>query len=453
MKVFSNKMQWLVYSLLLASTVSCKKFLDESPDKKLAIPSTLADCSALLQYTSVMGSGASYGEVSADNYYLTPADFSALIYEGMRSAYTWQPAFIFDTQDNDWFRLYRKIYTSNVVLAALPKIAIDSTNEPEWKTIKGEALFVRALSFLQAAELWALAYDPATAATLPGIPLRLSDDFNEQSVRASIQQSYEQVLLDFKQSIRLLPGLPSHPVRPSKAAAYAFLSRAYLAIGDYEAGLKYSDSSLQLRNSLLDYNTVATNQTYSFRQFNVEQLFYNTASSPHLINARARVDSNLYRMYAATDRRKLLFFRQHADGSFLFKGSYTGGSTQFAGIATDEVYLTRAECYARRGNTLAALADLNTLLKNRIQPAAFVPIGAATGAQALDSILLERRKELPFRFVRWMDIKRLNRDGADIVLTRKMNGQTFTLVPNDKRYALPIPEDIIRISGMPQNPR
>ena len=68
-------------------------------------------------------------------------------------------------------------------------------------------------------------------------------------------------------------------------------------------------------------------------------------------------------------------------------------------------------------------------------------------------ILLERRKELLMRGLRWMDLKRLNMEGAAITLTRTVNGQVYTLPPNDLRYALPIPEDVIAISGMQQNPR
>ena len=67
--------------------------------------------------------------------------------------------------------------------------------------------------------------------------------------------------------------------------------------------------------------------------------------------------------------------------------------------------------------------------------------------------LKERRKELLFRGLRWSDLKRYNRDGAGISLERTVNGTTYTLPPNDLRYAIAIPEDIIKMTGMPQNPR
>lgn len=52
-----------------------------------------------------------------------------------------------------------------------------------------------------------------------------------------------------------------------------------------------------------------------------------------------------------------------------------------------------------------------------------------------------------------MDIKRLNKEGANITLTRTLNNSVYELLPNDLRSALPIPEDIISLSGMEQNRR
>jgi hypothetical protein len=92
-------------------------------------------------------------------------------------------------------------------------------------------------------------------------------------------------------------------------------------------------------------------------------------------------------------------------------------------------------------------------LSKRWKNGFFQAVTASSAADALTKILTERRKELVFRGLRWADIKRLNLEGANISLTRKLNGQTYTLSPNHPRFALPIPDDVIQISGMPQNPR
>jgi hypothetical protein len=68
--------------------------------------------------------------------------------------------------------------------------------------------------------------------------------------------------------------------------------------------------------------------------------------------------------------------------------------------------------------------------------------------------LAERRKELIYRGIRWSDLRRLNRDSRfGIILTKTLNGVTYSLLPNDKRYVLPIDEIEIRLSGIQQNNR
>jgi len=107
---------------------------------------------------------------------------------------------------------------------------------------------------------------------------------------------------------------------------------------------------------------------------------------------------------------------------------------------------------ARTGYLVEAQADLNTLLATRYKAGTFRPYQLTVTADVLDLILKERRKELIFRGLRWMDIKRLNLEGANIVQRRFLDGKEYRLEPNANRYALPLPDDIIRVTGMEQNP-
>src|SRR5690606_18453219 len=167
------------------------------------------------------------------------------------------------------------------------------------------------------------------------------------------------------------------------------------------------------------------------------------------------VDRSFYKSFSENDLRKSIFFRENVDGSFYYRGGYTGVlNMMFSGMTNAEIYLMRAECYAREGKISEAMNDLNTLLQNRLDHThPIIPVTASSKEEALELILLERRRELMFRGLRWPDIKRLNKDGANITLTRIVDGKTYTLPPNDNRYALPIPEDVIQLSGMPQNPQ
>ncbi len=112
----------------------------------------------------------------------------------------------------------------------------------------------------------------------------------------------------------------------------------------------------------------------------------------------------------------------------------------------------RAESAARMNDISTALMSLNTLMENRYKKNEFTPFEASSPQEALQLILKERRKELIFRGLRWMDIKRLNKEGAGISITRAVARNTYTLLPNDPYFALPLPDDIIKMTGMPQNP-
>lgn len=440
--------------LVILAAGACTKYLDEKSDKRLVVPSTFTDLQAILDYTTNMNADPASEEISSDNYYLTTADWLAMVQDGQRRIYTWAPDNIFDTYSNDWSSTYRKVYYANTVLDVLDKMEQTAANKNEWGHLKAQALFARGRSFFQVAGIWSLSYDAATASTDLGIPLRMNTDFTQSSERPSLELTYQQLLNDLKSAVPFLPVTPLHPVRASKPAAYAMLSRVYLSMRDYANAGLYADSCLQLNANLLDYNTLSPTANAPIPPFCNEMLYYGVTSSRHLTQSRCRIDSVLYQSYASNDLRKSIFFRNNGDGSFAFKGTYDGSfGGIFSGLATDEVYLTRAECYARSGDIFNAMAYLNKLLIKRYKTGTFIPLASSSTADALTKILVERRKELVMRCVRWMDIKRLNKEGANISLKRLVNNQSFDLSPNDLRFALPIPEDIILLSGMQQNPR
>lgn len=449
-------MKQIFVTILLCASVtvlSCKKFLDVRPDKKLVLPSTIEDLQALLDnYDRMNTSCSSLGEVTADNYYVTaPAWKSFPIWD--KNAYIWADEMQIKSLPNDWSVIYDVVYIANVVLENVDKIKPD-TRQERLESIKGAAHFFRAKSFQEAVFTWCKVYNRQSAETDPGIPLRLNSDFNEISVRASVQQTYDQIISDLLTAIQLLPLQAKHVMRPSKPAAYALLSRTYLAMGEYAKAGLYADSCLKIVDTLIDYNNLNISNSYPIGRFSEEDIFHSRMLGLHysLDNYYLRIDTALYNSYDQNDLRKVIFFRDNGDGSFGFKGSYDGSVDLFNGIASDEMYLTRAECLARAGKIPEAMMDLNTLLKNRWLSGTFIPVNSSNSEEVLNLILKERRKELIFRNIRWMDLKRLNREGANITLTRVLDNEVFTLSPNDGKYALPLPEDILDLSKMKQNP-
>ncbi|PTT39492.1 hypothetical protein DBR28_07300 [Chryseobacterium sp. HMWF028] len=441
--------------LAFLSTVlcGCNRFLDEKSDSNLATPTTLEDNQALLDRISdVLSNFASSGMASSDEFYLSDADFDALEYQEDKRLYTWQKDYVSTNQGigNDWFYCYKAIYISNAVLHNLDTYAI-----PGAENVRGQALALRAIRYLDAAQIWCLAYNTGTVSTDLGLPLRLDPDMNIPSVRPSVKQTYDQILKDLHEAVDLLPAKQVAATRPSKVTALGYLARAYLFMGDYEKALNYSLQALSLQNTLMDFNTLNTADSYPIKDMNPEVLLRATMRISGPVRfAVAKVPLSLYKSYSANDLRKSVYFRVNPNGEVLFKGNYTGGSTgKMTGATIDELYLMAAESYAKNNDITNAMKMLNDLLITRWKTGTFITFTASSKEEALQLIKEERQKELLFRGLRWADIKRYNRDGAGITLTRTVKGQTYSLTPNDLRYAIAIPEDIIKLTGMPQNPR
>lgn len=440
----------LCFALLFGT--SCKKYLDKKSLQNLSTPETLKDLQAMLDDEYIYRRGVGLTQTSADEYFL---DYSywELLPDLKRLGYIWDP--ILDDAD-DWLQQYANILTANVVLDKLKDIGNGSAQS---NSIKGSALFIRSQCFYQLAQIYAPQYDPTSASTDMGIVLRLDADFNKPSLRASVQQTYDQIINDLTEAIELLPATSAANSRPNKVSAYGLLARTFLQIGNYTKAKEAADNSLQLYDYLIDYNDATQVDTLSNQPFlqigvsNKEIVFYLREDLSVTVNSQTKIDSNLYRSYDPNDIRKAAFFRPLGSGNFRYKGSYAG-SIAFVGIGTAEMYLIRAECNARLGSTSLALQDLNKLLKNRFKTGTFVDITAPTSNQALDIILQERKKEMLFRGTRWADLKRLNKEpGRAVSLIRVLNNETFTLSPNDLRYSLLIPLSVIQLTNLQQNPR
>jgi starch-binding outer membrane protein, SusD/RagB family len=429
---------------------SCKKFLDAKSNQSLSTPSTLSDLQTILDNAYEINRGVGLTNIAADEYYISNNDFQGLQVQTEKDGYIWYPQT--DGYD-DWFLQYNTVFQANTVLDNLRNI---NDQGQTYNSIKGSALFFRAHGFYQIAQLFAKQYDKTSAQNDLGIPLRLNSNFNEQSIRSSLQQTYDQVILDINKSLSLLPNVPLHKTRPGRPSAFGLLARTFLTMGDYSKAKQYADSCLNLDSTLIDYNSLDLSLNDPIPIFNPEVLFFINTNSPNILyNFIAKIDSNIYNSYSPNDLRRDVFFVDNGDGTYSYKTSYNGASYLFFnGIGTDEIYLIRAECYARAGNTNAALKDLNSLLVNRYKQGFFIPINASNSQEALNFILNERKKELLFRGLRWTDIRRLNKEGANISLKRVVNGQIYILPPNDLRYTFLIPPSVIGFNpNMPQNPR
>ena len=461
-----HKLLFLLGTVLIMAA-GCKKYLEKKPNSNVLVPTTPAEFQGLLDNPQVFAYGHTLGLLSADEFFFSPSYYAG-ISAAEQNAYTWQRDIFSGTEiPFDWIKAYEGIYNANVVLEGLAPLMPNIKNDNDLPKLKGDALFKRALGHFLLAHLFAPAYDGATAGSDLGIPLKLKTDLEEPVTRPNVQACFDRILFDLKESKELVPDSldPGHRNRASKASVLALSARIHLYMGNWEQAATSAEEALGFYRQLIDFTTLDTNSSRPLKSDSREVMYNLKAPDGGGQNAllvglsdtidNTNVDTGLIRSYAPLDLRLPVYFHQRSDKSWTLKATLTGTRIPFEGISVSEVILTLAEARARLGNTGAALASLEGLLINRYRNGQIVPaLPSPVDTDAvLERILAERQKELAFRGLRWMDIKRLNKQNRRITQYRHINSEVDSISPNDLRYALPLPLPTIAKYGIRQNER
>lgn len=454
----------LIYIAILIAISSCQKnFLKEKPSSSIIQPQTLDELQLLLENMQAHGNTCDFPLLSSDEIeYLSFDIWNASLYNTQRNSYVWaKDIYQGETQIQDWQQQYRGIFYANNILVALERITATPQNEASWKLIKGWALFCRAYAYFDLIKNFSPAYDSSNSQEVAGVPIKLNPSVDEILPRSTQQQTYDRIFQDLTEAAELLDDkLPANRNRPSKISCHALAARIYLSMRMYPEAETHADKALGLYNELIDFNIVNLTSASPFSTINNELIYQTVTNGQYnaLIttasNSQVKIPESIIHSYELNDLRIPIYFTKRADNTYLRKRGYQkSGNWPFTGLATDELYLIKSECAARRRDLSVSLKYLNDLLLKRYKTGTFLPISISTHDDLLKKVLLERQKELIWRGLRWDDIKRFNKEGANIILTRNLNGLIYTLSANDVRYVFPIPINEINISRIPQNPR
>jgi SusD family. len=457
-----TKLYW--YSLFLGISLgivtACdrSKLLDRIPFYHGV--ETLEDMQMLLDNEKIMAQTHGLAIISADEI-ICRDEFLPSLSAVEYNAYLWNKK-IYAGQETiaDWDLPYTQVYYANEILQRLKKIAKSAINETHYENLEGAALFIRAYAFFNLAQIFAPPYDSSAPVNPYGIPLHLKADITQTSRRSTLQETYDQILSDLKQSVLLLPEIrdKQFPNRPCRASAHALLARVYLSMRLYDMALLHADECIKLSGNLLDFNDIDSTLRYPFEPTNEEvlyqsRIFSSCSIASGLETGLCAIDSQLYRLYDRHDLRRGLFFRTGQTGIPTFRGSFYNSAFAFTGLTTAEAYLIRAEGRLKCGYAELALLDINLLRQKRWRHGFFEPVISITADSVLALIEDERRRELVLRGQRWTDLRRKNTEGIGITLTRRSQDRIYELPPGDPRYVLPIPDLVIQVTGMLQNPR
>lgn len=448
----------LVIVVVLLSTACMKDYLDIKRDKSQVLPVTLDDYRSIFENQNMNTGNPILAEIGADDYYILEPQWQALSDPIHKNAYIWADEVFQGASNTDWNRAYERILYANFVYEGVSDIEETPTNKALRDEVIGAAYFFRGINFFLLAQLFCKQYDLATSNVDLGLPLRTTSNINVQYQRATLEDTYRQIISDLEKAAILLPHEMSLNTRPYRAAALGILANVHLQIGDYQSAFNFADTAFTMSPTILDYNEVNRNANFPFPLYgrdNKEIIFYTSMPSAAILNnARINIDSLLYDSYSENDLRKQAFFFVNG-GRNVFKGSYSGLTLMFSGLTNPELLLIRAECSARLGNMEDSIEDLNRLLSNRFSQEHFEPIiNNITQNDLLLLILSERRKELIFRGRRWHDLKRFDKEQSLAKPLKRVLDETEYILPiNSPKWVWPIPPDVIERGGIEQNER
>ena len=389
--------------------------------------------------------------------------------------------------------LYSVIGNCNFLLDNAKKLEQTLTNDTELDRLEmycGEAYFARALAYSELIKLYCVDYkSDEDAQNQLGVVLRTKYYEAQPIKRATLYDSYQQVLSDLDEAAKLLKldedyaGDIYNTEYFNEYTVYALRARVALYMRDYEAAVKYSskviDSNKFILSSTKQYISEGMNYydymwaydqsteviwKVGFTSTNyggaIGTVFFNydySSFKPDYVPAKWVLD-----LYGSNDLRYSSYFEELQTGyshglawPLLIK--YWGNQTLFNEaqllnmsmpkvFRLSEQYLIRAEAYCQleTPDYSKASKDVSTLMAARYST------GSATlnAKNAMDIIEEERIKELYMEGFRLQDLKRwgkgFERTPQDQSLS---NGSSLKVAANDPLFVWPIPQHELESPG------
>lgn len=381
--------------------------------------------------------------------------------------------------DNKYTGLYDIIgKVANPVLLNVDGATGDSRLAAQYKA---EALVLRAWCHYLLVNIYAKAYDPATAATDPGIVYtRETDDIATPNEKLTVGQVYESILEDLNVALDL-NSLPANPnkMRVGLPFAWAAKAKVLMSMRDYEGAFAAASESLKLKNTIDDYNQKIELGTFGTQLAPMLQIMGITADLRELVRPYLTCEEELFETPSGFSLTSFsLEFWQEVEENHLFH-SYIltdkkinalspipivgNMGEQFSGIdismplnmnlyyspiglTTVDMYLVQAECYIREGKTDEAMNLLNTIREKRVLTGTYQPETASTSEEAFVWLKKISRTENFYTAKTFINLKRWNTEEK----YRETLHKTYRYENQERSYELR-PDSPLWIFPFPQN--
>lgn len=462
-----NIKQLILFSCIASILLSaCKKELDQKPtdffsDENAFV--TMQDA----QF-GVNGAYARYSAYANDMYVNALLSDEASLGSGNagQGALTYRYQYASDgTTGGDVIAAYGAYYSLidqvNRVLAKVPTVKAAAVEEPRRKILTGQLLALRAIAHFSLLEFYADRYD----ASKPGVPIMLESCVTCKPARNTMGEVMAQIEKDLSDAKGLLAGTAASftDTVMNEVNIAGYQARISLYKKDYQKAIDYATEVINRGASIPNLNLAsAANFPYIWTdESTAEVLFrvrYSTGSTIGSLWTTTGGD-----VYVAPSQKLAMSY----DNSDIRKDTYIGGTggdlyvnkffqspkggrvVDIKAMRIAEMYLIRAEAYAKLGNVTDGSTDLNAVRTKR--SAANAGETFANADTLFNAVMQERFKELCFEGFRFFDLKRnflpVQRDPADA------NPQWQTLEVTNTRWTMPIPRDEIQVNpNVSQNP-
>lgn len=494
----------LLYTFLLALALSVSSCLDKYPENAILADDAIttideADQAVIGIYSSFL-SGALYSG------YLTllPDIQTDLVYavNGYTNTYgdiwRWNDILATNSQiESVYAALYTVIGRCNFLLDNAENMRKKMTDDDALDRLDvycGEAYFARALAYSELIKQFCKAYESdADAQNELGVVLRTHYYSDEPIKRASLYDSYQQVLSDLELAEKALAlgddydiavdGYMYNSTYFNEYTVCALRARIALYMKKYDEAIKYSTKVIDSGHYFLSSATQLYDSQYSYYQYMwtsdnsteviwkigftstsyggaLGQVFFNydyNSMKPDYVPAQWVLS-----LYDSNDLRYSTFFQTFTTGhthglTWPLLAKYWGNEglyneAQLLHVSMPKVfrlseqYLIRAEAYVMNEDFAKAGKDITTLRKAR-----YSTYGASTAISkdnAMKIVEEERVKELFMEGFRLMDLKRWHKGFERTPQEQSLeNGSSLVVEKDDPLFVWPIPQHEIESPG------
>ncbi len=487
---------------LLLGLGACDDFLTEIPETAVPEEEAMTDLESAEQI--VVGIYSCFKNSSLYSGALIQAsDIQAdLVYASIGYTNQYGSFYRWETTPNEsvllsvYAGLYQIIARCNFFMDNVELVRSTLRTEADKATLnkyEGDVRFMRALAYSDLIRTFCESYEPATASQKMGVPLYLhyreGNGSTVKKPRATLEESYAQVLSDLKKADELVTRVGSDAAFITEGAVDALFARVYLHMKNWEKAIEYATNVIDAKSgsykvySLADVNSYVSTAsgvmneyaamwTYDSADEIIWKISFSTTDmggslgtlymgitggmyNPNYVPAKWLI--NAYDNY---DMRYTTFFKLVTT----MQGVETEVAVKFPGnpnidgsagnfyvnmpkvLRLSETYLIRAEAYTMMEETNKANNDLTALRKARYQG-----YGVATHGQdqLLEEIQEERAKELFLEGFRLHDLKRWGKGFERQPQSGTITGERYTSLKingSDKKFIWLIPQHEITAS-------